>query len=107
MKFDIKADIHVHYHQVPDANLVDLFNDLRVRVNELQRGSAMNGKFVSTSGNDITLSHGNKGETTHAVAPDATVTIDGDEGKLADLKAGDDVSLSGNPATSVVAHRAK
>lgn len=67
----------------------------------------MSGKFASVSGNTVTLSHDGKPDTTHSVAPNATVTLNGDASKLADLKAGDEVNLSGDPATSVSARRVK
>jgi hypothetical protein len=64
------------------------------------------GTFVSLKNETITLSHGgNKKDTTHAVDPACTATINGNTAKLADLQAGDDVSLSGDPVTSVSAKR--
>lgn len=64
------------------------------------------GTFVSLKGDTLTLSHGgNKADTRHSVSKDATVTINGTAGKLADLQASDDVSLSGDPVSSVSATR--
>jgi hypothetical protein len=63
----------------------------------------MSGKFVTVSGSTITLGHPGKDDTTHSVAAGATVTRDGVAAKLTDLQAGDHVSLSGDPATSVSA----
>lgn len=65
----------------------------------------MSGTFVSCKNGTITLSHGNKANTDHAVEPMATVTLNGDPSALTDLQAGDKVNLSGDPATSVSATR--
>lgn len=65
----------------------------------------MSGTFKSFSGNTLVLSHDGDPETSHEVAPDATVTLNGKAAKMADLKVGDTVALSGDPATSVSATR--
>lgn len=44
-------------------------------------------------------------DTDHKIAPGATVTLNGKPSALGSLKAGDTVSLSGDPATSVSATR--
>lgn len=61
----------------------------------------MRGTLKSVLGDTITFDD----DSTHTVAPNAAVTLNGKTAKLADLKAGDNVSLSGNPATSVSASR--
>jgi len=66
----------------------------------------MKGKIVSVSTNAVTMSHddGNP-NATHDVAKDASITLNGKPSKLADLKAGDGVELTGYPATTVVCQR--
>lgn len=61
-------------------------------------------KVVSVSGNTLTVEENGK-QSQKNIAQNATVTINGNAGKLSDLQAGDTVSLSGNPATSVSATR--
>lgn len=63
------------------------------------------GNLVSVSGNTIMLSHDTGGTTNHKVDPDATVALNGKACKLSDLKAGDEVKLSGDPATVIDATR--
>lgn len=55
----------------------------------------------SVSGNTLTFDDG----STKSVASGASVTLNGSPAKLSDLKAGDNVSCSGDPATSVSATR--
>lgn len=64
------------------------------------------GTLVSVSGSSIKLSHDGGAASDHVVDPDANITVDGAKAKLADLKAGDEIVLSGNPALSVKATRA-
>jgi len=63
------------------------------------------GVLKSVSGNTLVLSHDGDPDTSHSVATDAVVTVNGLAAKLADLQAGDDVSLSGDPAKTVAASR--
>lgn len=65
------------------------------------------GIFVSLKDDTITLSHGvGKKDTTHSINRlKCTVLIDGQAAKLEDLQTGDDLTIEGNPATSVSATR--
>lgn len=67
----------------------------------------MNGKlFADPNGTTIVVAHGGKAvNTSHSVAADATVTLDGASAKLADLKAGDSLSYTGDPVTNIAATR--
>jgi hypothetical protein len=53
------------------------------------------GKVVSAADGKLTMTDKDgKNPHTHAVAPDATITIDGKAGKLSDLKAGTIVKVT-------------
>lgn len=65
----------------------------------------MSGTLVKVSGNTLRLSNDSGAESDHVVADGASVTLNGDESSLSDLRAGDVVKLSGKPATTVVATR--
>lgn len=68
--------------------------------------SKVSGKVVSISGDNLTVSPGKgKDNTSHAVAPNAEVTLNGVKVTLRDLKEDDAVNLEGDPATKVVATR--
>jgi hypothetical protein len=64
------------------------------------------GTIISISGSAITMSHtdGTPNDT-HTVAAGATITINGATALLTDLLPGDGVTITGDPATSVVATR--
>jgi len=60
------------------------------------------GTFESLKDGLMTLRHGkNTPKTTHAIADNATCTINGQGAKVADLQDDDTISLTGDPATSV------
>lgn len=63
------------------------------------------GTLRSVSGNTLEVADDDGNTASHSVAPNATVTLDGKKATLADLKAGDSVTLTGDPATSVTATR--
>lgn len=63
------------------------------------------GTLKSVSGNSLVLTLSDGSDSTRSVAPGAAVTLDGKSALLADLKAGDTVTLSGDPASSVSATR--
>lgn len=64
-----------------------------------------NGTITAISGNTLSLSHDDGTTSDRNVDTSATVTLNGTRAKFADLKVGDKVSLSGDPATSVTATR--
>ena len=65
----------------------------------------MSGTFASLSGQVITFEKDDGSSGTQNVAANASITLNGKPAKLADLKDGDLVSFSGDPATSVTATR--
>lgn len=65
----------------------------------------VDGIFVSVSGQVVTLSHDKGATTNHDVDAGATVALNNKAAKLSDLKAGDEITLSGNPAVTVDATR--
>ena len=63
-------------------------------------------KFKSFAGSTLVLSDDAGGpDASVPVAPNATVTLDGNNVAMDKLRAGDTVQTSGNPATSVTATR--
>lgn len=67
----------------------------------------MKGTFVSVAGQVVTLSHPGtrQSDSNHDVDAGATVALNGKACKLSDLKAGDAITLAGNPAVTVDAKR--
>lgn len=65
----------------------------------------MCGTLKSVSGNSIVVEDSDGNKRTVSVSKEATVTLDGKASKLSELKAGDGVEVSGDPATSVSATR--
>jgi hypothetical protein len=62
--------------------------------------------FKSFSGTTMVLSDDAGGaDTSVEIAPNATVTLDGNNVSMDKLRAGDTVQSSGNPATSITATR--
>ncbi len=64
----------------------------------------MNGDIVKIVGEDIEYLYGGESRT-NGVDPKAVITLDGKPATLADLKKGDNVQLSGQPAVKVTATR--
>lgn len=69
------------------------------------RVDAMKGKFVSLKNGSVTLGHDGMADTSHAVKPDAAVTVNGKVSEIQDLEPGDAVELKGDPAAVVTATR--
>lgn len=63
------------------------------------------GQFISLFDGSMTLGHNGDPESDHDIADDATVTLNKKPATLAELQVGDEISLSGDPATSVTATR--
>lgn len=64
------------------------------------------GKATAVGAHAVTIEPDGGGEATvQSVAPDAVIKLNGDNAALQDLRAGDHVTLEGNPAIKVTVQR--
>lgn len=63
----------------------------------------MNGTLKSVDATSITVTKPDGSDVTTSIKADATFTRDGSPAKVGDLKVGDNVTVTGNPATSISA----